>query len=392
MKIPVMIYIICTLFFISCSKVIIKNFDQLKITALAINNEIIILKNELPAPVLKKIESEDGKPLLKIEFDLKDTQTFNFIESIINNDIDGYIVIKNADGHNISYQKINFYCDSVHRKSESQIMNESDFIKVNQIEQSQHCLDKTELPAQFIFVNESLVFRDSIYTIYFQGKVWNENKTIFRNISTVPKFISIETLGDIIFEEFENIEFFVTGYYRPTTKEQLEKLIIKINNGKVNLPISNITPNDSRNIQYVETAFDSLYLKSKNIFKILNQPFRKDHLQLEFIGSTDPRNISAKYLEESVIFKNNDPEYPDINIAHGTVMNNFILSKLRAYYTMIYVDELFLKDSNFKALKKQGRIHYKLLGKGPDKTKKEMEKARKVDIRISRISPPKLDK
>jgi hypothetical protein len=124
----------------------------------------------------------------------------------------------------------------------------------------------------------------------------------------------------------------------------------------------------------------------------MTQPTRTDHLQLEFIGYTDPRNISAKYLEDSIVFKNNDPKYPDIDVKHGIVMNNMILSQLRAYYTMRYVDELFLKDPNFEVLKKQERIHYKILGMGPDLSKKNLAKARKVDIRITRISPPDEDK
>ena len=73
-----------------------------------------------------------------------------------------------------------------------------------------------------------------------------------------------------------------------------------------------------------------------------------------------------------------------------------ILSQLRAYYTIKYIDSLFSKSIQYRQLKNQHRIHFRLIGEGPvdqskDASQEEMAKARRVEISLKKMTSMKIE-
>ncbi len=407
LRIKLIILTSILLLFTSCSESLIKkDFENLKIFTLydtdtSGTNYRIDLSNTNAIPVFEKYNIDNNETYIKVILDLKDAQNFRFIKNILNKNIEGYIVIKDPKGRDIARQKIVVYDDDLIEINKTRRhVYTGELRHYNKEEEIQRFTydDTLRYLPQYVFINESLVFEDEIYILYIQGNFWKENKTTLMNICTSPKFISIESKDKIIsFDKyFDSIKFFVTGYYRPSTKENLFDLELKIQEGKVNLPMDNITQMDRENVVHVEYAFDTLYKAAQKVFEIYIKSKKSEHLLIEFEGRTDPRLISAKYLEETVEFSNNDMKYPDMAIENGITMNNFILSQLRAYYTMKHIDAIFSKSIQYQQLNTQGRVHFRVIGSGPvdqspNADQKEMALARRVEVRIIRIPPPEPD-
>ncbi|MFQ5651221.1 MAG: hypothetical protein ACE5IY_14880 [bacterium] len=386
----------------SCTRTLVqKDFDDLVLFAFNRENSRVDLTNSSKMPVLQKYNFDDDKTYLEVILDLKDARTLRLVDNILKKNIEAYIVIKDLKGRDIARQEIMVHDDDVVeliKRRKHAFTGALKYLDEEDTVERVTYNDSVRYLPQYVFIDEAGVFENGVYALYIQGNLWKENKTALMNICTTPKFISIESTDDVIGIDtyFDRIKFFVSGYYRPTTRENLVDLQFKIQEGRVNLPMENITQLDRDNVGHVENAFDTLYKESQKAFEKYIRQRKAEHLRIEFEGRTDPRPISAKYLEETVVFENNDPEFPDIEIETGVTMDNVILSQLRAYYTMEYVDALFSKSIQYQQLKDQGRIHFRVIGTGPvgqpdGIDQQEMAKARRVEVRIKRISPPKPD-
>lgn len=172
-----------------------------------------------------------------------------------------------------------------------------------------------------------------------------------------------------------NIPFFVTGYYKLNTKENLSILRNRINTDLANVSyIENPGNKYDRYADKIESIFkDSVY--SFVIDSLLSEINIEDEfVEIEVFGYTDPRKLSSIYVEETI-------QYDDIAVYNNSIINNEVLSNLRAYYTMVYLDELLMQNVEYRELKNKGRITYKIKGLGVDTQQKDFNKEIDYDAR-----------
>jgi hypothetical protein len=150
------------------------------------------------------------------------------------------------------------------------------------------------------------------------------------------------------FEEYD-IPFFVTGYYRPNTSDNLTELknLFKsgVITGKGNT--SYIEYPTDKYAQYaltIDSAFDSAinYINDK-LSNIHNECVKADtKIVLDITGYSDPREIAPGNVYPG-------PDIYDGNgataVKHGEAINNHLLSFIRAYYTGEYIKNK-VKDSS----------------------------------------------
>jgi hypothetical protein len=118
----------------------------------------------------------------------------------------------------------------------------------------------------------------------------------------------------IKFKEFNfgkyDIPFFVTGYYRPNTTNNLEEIInLKKNILRNANYIETITKNSSKYKQYknyaqtVDTIFQSVCKScQEDVFpNFIKSSKEHDTLEISVYGYADPRTMSGKYLEDESI-------------------------------------------------------------------------------------------
>lgn len=172
-----------------------------------------------------------------------------------------------------------------------------------------------------------------------------------------------------------NIPFFVTGYYKLNTTENLEILRKRL---KTDLATARYIENPGNKYDKYAEKIESIFRDSVYTFVIdtLLPEIRIDdeYIEIEVFGYTDPRRLNSIYVEESI-------EYNDMAVYNNTIINNEILSNLRAYYTMIYLDQLLMKNEEFRELKNIERIKYRIQGLGVDTEKKDANEEIDYDAR-----------
>lgn len=165
--------------------------------------------------------------------------------------------------------------------------------------------------------------------------------------SEVVKYRVTIDIGNELTKDFQ-LPFFVTGYYKPNTKENLVSLR-KLFDYKF------IGYDDStRFIEFPTDIYDSLAIEVDSAMKAIVTSikyflalFQKDcmpprkRLLIQITGYSDPRGISesARFFEETI-----DDPLKNTFIRRGSRIDNFILSKLRAYYTAKMIEEEIRKD------------------------------------------------
>lgn len=181
------------------------------------------------------------------------------------------------------------------------------------------------------------------------------------------------------------VPFFVTGYYYPNTKDNLEALRLKFS--------YNLLGNDPKTkyIQKPGPEYDSYTVTVEqelqeaidfiiDIINNLNDECRKmpnNKLVVKVNGFADPRAISpdAIYNDESV----NDTQF-GFNIEKGSPIDNTSLSTLRAYYTAKFLEKQLEKYPEYLEVK--NRIAWEIEGHGIDESDKTNEEKRRVNIEI----------
>ncbi len=198
------------------------------------------------------------------------------------------------------------------------------------------------------------------------------------------QFIIPKTSTEFDFETYK-LPFFVTGYYRPNTAENLESLRLKF---AYNL----IGQNDStRYIEKPGSIYDDYAVV---VGKALDDAINFIHtildnidddcnlrnlgsLSLNIVGWADPRPLSpiASFADDDI----NDSEL-GIFVKRGSRMDNELLSKLRAYYTAKYLDQKLMNNQKYVDFRKH--IKWSIEGRGIDQTDLANELKRRVSIEI----------
>jgi hypothetical protein len=170
---------------------------------------------------------------------------------------------------------------------------------------------------------------------YFSKEV----ETLCIDSAYVKYTISLAISNDLT-EEIQ-IPFFVTGYYKPITRENLAQLRRLFDYNFIGLDDS------TRFIEKPDSIYDLFVPNVENALKKIVATISSylplfqsncippnKRLLVEIIGYSDPRGISenAKFFEETI----DDPLF-NTYVRRGTKLDNFLLSKLRAYYTAKYL-------------------------------------------------------
>jgi hypothetical protein len=203
------------------------------------------------------------------------------------------------------------------------------------------------------------------------------------SVKITSSFILPEKLTEFDFAKYK-VPFFVTGYYQPNTVENLQALRLKFSYNifgqKENTKyIENPGQVYDQYSTVVEEALNESALYIVNMLANLKDDClnKSPKLLIKVTGYADPRQISpvAAFEDESI-----DDESYGVNIERGTIIDNLILSKLRAYYTAKFLQNYLKNNTNFSDYK--DHIEWQIEGKGIDDTEMENELKRRVNIEI----------
>lgn len=205
-------------------------------------------------------------------------------------------------------------------------------------------------------------------------------------------------LKRVVFAKFElgrkNVPFFVTGYWYPNTKKNLDRLRRRISLGEIDLTPGGktpyIDPDDEDYWAYaeeVEKIFRELYdtIETRILPHFNKCAGKHDILNIEVRGFVDPRGLAyGIYIDPTV-------KTETAVIKTGDVMSgqegNIKLSHLRAYYAARMIEEdLSRRSAMFRRLDSEGRVHWIIRGEGVDPTGNVSRLAdaakRRIDVKL----------
>ncbi len=208
----------------------------------------------------------------------------------------------------------------------------------------------------------------------------NENKTtkVLVNFKINPEMQSFT------FEEYD-IPFFVTGYYKPNTGENLTTLKMKFAYNLFGVDdstryIENPENNYDKYTLLVEKALDEAVEFISETASGLDAKCTQENRKLEIWveGYADPRPFTSKAVYADIPISSDEL---GINAIPGNKMDNKLLSYLRAYFTAKYInDKLKQKGIN------TSNCIWKIEGKGVDKSQVENKLKRRVNITMKLVS------
>lgn len=194
-----------------------------------------------------------------------------------------------------------------------------------------------------------LVYNNECYSSEQSTELFYAECNEVENVVILQEIVLPDYTVEFNFEEY-NIPFFVTGYYRPNTTENLNELksLFKHNviKGKGNTSYIEYPSEKYHDYSYViDSAFDSAVQFIEDQLLNLNNECisNKIKLAVDITGYSDPRQISEASIypgpdvydtEGSVVFKNGDK------------IDNEKLSFLRAYYTGEYIKSKIKSNNN----------------------------------------------
>jgi hypothetical protein len=176
-----------------------------------------------------------------------------------------------------------------------------------------------------------------------------------------------ETEHEFSFEEYD-IPFFITGYYKPNTRENLESLRLKFEYNMIG---------HSDSTKYIEKPGEKYDQYTSRVESAMNDAlqFILAHMQyfegecgrevknisIGFTGYADPRALSAaaRYAGEDIA----DEKF-GVKIRRGARMDNELLSTLRAYYTARSLEHRLREYPEYEEY--SDRIKWNISGKGVD--------------------------
>lgn len=202
-------------------------------------------------------------------------------------------------------------------------------------------------------------------------------------VKIVMEFVMPEYENEFTFEKYE-VPFFVSGYYLPNTTKNLQQLRMKfsynlIGNSDSTRYIENPGLVYDNYAKVVDNALQdaSAFIEEKlNYFT--GQCIEKDDiLTIEVNGYADPRALSELARYEGIMI--DDSEF-DFIALRGEKMDNFLLSKLRAYFTAKHIWNRIKSTDMYEKYK--DRVSWKIKGMGVDENQSSNELKRRVNIKI----------
>ncbi|MCX7879386.1 MAG: hypothetical protein N2517_01865 [Ignavibacteria bacterium] len=179
------------------------------------------------------------------------------------------------------------------------------------------------------------------------------------------KYVINLNITNDISKEYQ-IPFFITGYYRPISWAVVEQIRKMHNFNLIGLDDS------TRYIEYPGSIYDKFIQQVENSMQIIIENV-KDYLALfeldcipknklllvKVIGYSDPRPLPpySKYFEEDISDYN-----LNFYVKRGSFIDNFLLSKLRAYFTAKAILNELEKDFSFKNY--LHRLKFEIVGGG----------------------------
>lgn len=237
------------------------------------------------------------------------------------------------------------------------------------------------------------VLPNNSYKIKFDNKCSGKEEVIDFAVpcsdTSVIKFVAdfdpVNSSDKYYFERYD-IPFFVSGYYFPNTVDNLESM-----RNKFKMKLLG-TADSTRYIEYpgkeYDAPADSVDGAFRNLLQFVMQKLKllsgecalgTEQIIIKIKGFADPRPISgnAKYAERDI----DDPEM-NLTLSRGTVMDNKLLSILRAYYTAKELQTYMLVENDMYDAYRE-RIKWEISGEGEDATPniENLEK-RRVSIEI----------
>ncbi|HVZ41692.1 MAG TPA: hypothetical protein VHI13_20595 [Candidatus Kapabacteria bacterium] len=194
-----------------------------------------------------------------------------------------------------------------------------------------------------------------------------------------------------------DIPFFVTGYYRPNTAENLEQLFT-LRDGELHNAnyIEDFSRGSKKHEEYqaysktVESLFNTLV---RTCVDDIYPEFRKrglpsEVLEIRVTGFADPQPIQGDYVEGKPIAYES-AEGMQQTIRKGDRMDNVKLSGLRAYYSAQQLDTMMSAASasngdDYNILKKEGRIVFRYISGGVSADKDDFAAKRRILVEIDR--------
>jgi len=183
------------------------------------------------------------------------------------------------------------------------------------------------------------------------------------------------------------VPFFVSGYYMPNTRENLESLRLKFAYNLIG------TDETTRFIEKPGEQYDGFVIEVENslleaaesLYSIVEQ-LRSDclgndnaKLTIHITGFADPRSISsvARFPDADIL-----DERFQMYVERGQQMDNLLLSKLRAYYTAKYFENFISNKDKTGSI--NSKLNWKIEGKGVDATPNRPDNIRRrVNIKIT---------
>lgn len=213
--------------------------------------------------------------------------------------------------------------------------------------------------------------------------------------------------GPLVVVEFDlgkyEVPFFVTGYYRVNTPENLDGLYPLLD-GKLKEAayIERFAKGSDRYNQYktwsqrVDGIFRTVVgTLIDDIFPRFNkQGLPNEMLEISVIGYADPTPVreGAKYVEdEAVSF--DDASGKKVTVKKGDQMDNFVLSGLRAFNAGQELDNMLQQEAqkghrDYSDLKSSARLAYKIISGGVSKDDSDYAAQRRIKIIVTRKEKP----
>ena len=209
------------------------------------------------------------------------------------------------------------------------------------------------------------------------------------------------TFGNFTFAEFDlakyNIPFFVTGYYRPNTSENLQELPVRrdaeLRKARY---IENFPTGSQRHKEYVEYAkvidgmLQTIYTTAVDeLFpRFLREAEPDEVLEIRVTGIADPQPFIGAYHENgSVRFL--DPSGKEHRVTNGSMITNLELSGLRAWHSAQLLERMFSEaaargKTAYQQLKDAGRLRLVVVGGGVSRELGNYETQRRIGVTMVR--------
>ena len=194
-----------------------------------------------------------------------------------------------------------------------------------------------------------------------------------------------------------NIPFFVTGYYRPNTADNLEELF-DLQDGKLRKAtyIEDFARGSKPHKQYqayakvIAQMFDTIYASALNeIFpRFASETGPDEVLEIYVTGFADPQPFVGTYHDdEKVRFL--DRSGVEHVVSKGSQITNLELSGLRAWYSAQHLDEMFEEAANngkpeYKNLKDAGRLRLVVVGASVSQDFDSFETQSRIGVTMQR--------